>query len=77
MTVPIIYNIISIQYRHGCLNLIHLQALSLVGPTVTRRVLDPLAILSFNNRLYIIVWLGNGTYVAKGEETTKCEIKKS
>ena len=36
-------------------NRIDLRALTLVGPTVTRPVQDPLAILSLDNRLYINV----------------------
>ena len=31
-----------------------LQGLTLVGPTATRPVPDPLAVLSLNNRLYIL-----------------------
>ena len=32
---------------------IYLQALTLVGPTVTRPVLDPLAVINIDNQLYI------------------------
>ena len=33
-------------------NRIDLQALNLVGPNITGPVLDPLAVLRLNNRLY-------------------------
>ena len=36
------------------MNRIDLQALTLVGLTATRPVLDPLAIIHLDNRLYII-----------------------
>ena len=36
------------------MNRIYLQALTLVGHTGTRPVLDPLAVLLLDNRLYII-----------------------
>ena len=34
-------------------NGIDLQALTLVGPTVTRPVLDPLAVMHLNNQLFM------------------------
>ena len=35
-------------------NRIDLQAINLAGPTVTRSVPDPLAVLSLNNRLWMM-----------------------
>ena len=35
--------------------LVYLQALTLVGPTVTRPVLEPLAVLHLNNLLNILI----------------------
>ena len=45
---------------------IGLQALILVGPTVTRPVLDPLAVLNLNNRLYVTSFnLNDYKYIGK------------
>ena len=40
-------------------NRIDLQALTFVGPTITRPVLDPLAVLRLDNRLYVILELAS------------------
>ena len=41
-------------------NRIDLRALTLVGPTVTRLVLDPLAVISLDNRLCIYIICNQG-----------------